>query len=195
MANLNSPFGFAPVKTLAYTNVSQPLRCFVPSSDATALFIGDVVQLLAGVQDTNSWGVPCVKQATSSSLNFGVVVGVDPILGGAAPDLYINYRPASTAAYLYVQPLLEDVVFNVQLDGASAYADIGKNASLNVAAGNTVNGLSGMTLASSSIATTNSLQFKILGCSTLAGNVMGSNYAIYQVVANVSQFSNTQTGV
>jgi hypothetical protein len=195
--NVNSPFGFSPVRSLVNTYVAQPILCFVPAADGTALFIGDAVQLLLGVQDTLSLGVPCVKQGTAASLNYGIVVGIDPVLTGSInpPNLYINYRPASTAAYVLVQPLDENTIFKAQLSGASAYADIGKNTNLIVNAGNTVNGLSGFTLSSAAIATTNTLQFKILSASTTAGNVMASNYCVYEVVANISQFSNSQTGV
>lgn len=192
--NVNSPFGFKPVRMLSGVNVAQPVLCFVPSSDGTALFSGDVVQLIAGVQDSKSLGVPCVIAGTASSVNFGVVVGVDPILTGGTPNLYIDYRPASTAAYLYVQPLVAGLVLQVQIAGASAYADIGKNAPVNVGSGgNTVNGLSGMMLGTP--ATTNTDAFLILGCATISGNVMGENYAIYEVTPNVSQFTGSATGV
>lgn len=192
--NVNAPFGFRPVKHLdgsPFNSAGQ--LCYVPSSDGTALFVGDVVKLATGVETT--YGVPTVTAAGATDVPYGVVVGADPVLGVSTPNLYISYRPASTAQYVYVVNMT-DAIFAVQLSGASAAADIGKNASLTAATGgSTVSGLSGMKLDSTTIATTNTLQFHILDVYNSSGNVLGNNYCIYEVVPNIHALAYSTAGV
>lgn len=197
MANSNNPFGFKPVRHLDGSPFnSQGQLCFVPSSDGTALYVGDVVKLLLpGGADPNGYGCPQVVAAGASDTPYGVVMGVDPVLDGGTPNLYISYRPASTGKYLYVCNE-RDIIFDVQVSAASAAADIGKNASLKTGTGSTTSGLSGMTLDSSTIATTNTLQFHILACSLAPqGNTLGSNYAVYSVVPNIHALAFSTAGV
>lgn len=195
--NVNSPFGYSPVRTLTGENLGQPILCFVPASDATALYVGDAVTLAAGTADTNAYGVPAITQAGTSSVLFGIIVGVDPILTGATPNLYISYRPASTAAYIYVQPLLPNIVFKVQGTATSAYADVGSMAPIVVGGGgSTTNGLSGMSLGTPSTATASDADaFFIIGANRTPGNVIGNGYCVYDVVANISMFTGGATGV
>jgi hypothetical protein len=196
-ANINAPFGFSPVRTLTGENLGQPLMCFHPSGDATALYVGDVVKLTTGTADTNAYGVPSVIAATAGDVPLGVVVAVDPILtstGSTAPNLYIDYLPASTAGYIYVQPMLSNVVFSVQCTSTSAYADIGKMAPINAGSGgNTTNGISGMYLGTPTTSATGC--WFIISASRLAGNAMTGNYCIYDVTPNVSLFTGSATGV
>jgi len=193
-ANLNAPFGFSPVGTLSGETVGQPMLCFHAAADGTALYVGDVVKLATGTVDTNAIGVPTVIAATAGDIPLGVVGGVDPVLGQSTPNLYINYGKASTNYYLYVQPCLHNIIFNVQCTSTSAYADIGKNAPINAGSGgSTVNGLSGMYLGTPTTSATGC--FLIIGAATTGGNLMTGNYCVYQVVPNVSMFTGAATGI
>lgn len=197
MANPNAPKGFVPVKHLngsPFNGAGQ--ICFIPSSDGNATFVGDVVKLaLPAAADPLGYGCPVVTVAGATDVPYGVVIGADPVLGVTTPNLYVNYRLASVGQYVYVVNAT-DAIFAVQLDGASAAADIGKNANLATGTGNTVNGLSGYVLHSASIATTNTLQWHILALSLVPqGNALGSNFAVYEVVANIHALAFSTAGV
>lgn len=197
MANPNNPFGFKPVKHLDGSPFNGAAQlAFIPSSDANATFVGDVVKLLLpAAADPLAYGVPQVTVAGASDVPYGVVVGADPVLGGLTPNLYVSYRLASVGQYVYVVNMT-DAIFAVQLSGASSAADIGKNASLVTGAGSTTSGLSGYKLDSTTIATTNTLQFHILAASLIPqGNTLGSNFCVYEVVANTHALAFSTAGV
>lgn len=176
MANVDAPFGLLPIRHKS----GQPYngacsKYYVPASDATALFIGDPV-IIAGSADAD--GVPSVTLATAGSRITGVVVGFVPKAGLSAGStdsaMDVGYRAASTEAYVLVadEPGL---VFEVQEDadlGALTAADVGLNADLIVAAGNTYTKRSGVELDSSTKATT-SAQVRIVGFSQRVGNEPG----------------------
>jgi hypothetical protein len=166
MANTNVARGLIPYKKFdgSYYNGSFE-QYFVPSSYATALFIGDPVNLISSSNDAN--GIPAVQVASVGSPILGVVVG---ILDGGEPiipvtrDLPISH-PASTAQYLAIC-IDRDVMYWVQ-DDASAQATApklwaGKNANLVAGSGSTTTGFSGWQLAASTVATTNTLDLHIL---------------------------------
>lgn len=136
---------------------------FVPSTDSTALYVGDFVSSAAtGAMDTNSQ-VAVVTRATAGHSLVGVIVGFEP-----DPSLPYTgkYRAASTARYVQVcnDP---DAIYEIQEDAdggavsAQAIAEM-QNADIIVAAGSTVTGTSGTMLDSNTAAAT-SAQLKILG--------------------------------
>jgi hypothetical protein len=77
MANANTPFGFKPVQNAGQLRpMSGGIETFyVPSTDGTALFIGDPV-IKAGSADAN--GVATVTRSTAAGAISGVVVGFLP---------------------------------------------------------------------------------------------------------------------
>lgn len=150
MANNDTPFGLRPVKHrngAAYNGAVNPY--YIPSSYATALFVGDPVvktgtSNTAVVDDFGIGTLPEINKATAGDNNpiTGVIVGFAP-----DPDnLGRIYNPASTERIAYVcdDP---DVVFEIQADGAIAAAQVGLNAVLIYTnAGSTTTGLSGAEL-------------------------------------------------
>ncbi len=196
MANVNAPFGLSPVAKIDGCPLSgAPEMVFVPSTYATALFVGDPVVIVASATDTESYGVLNVNIGVAGSAILGVIVGVEPVLGQSVPQLYRTYLPASTGGYMYVYPCVGDEVLRGQLNGASTNTDIGKNINFATGTGNTVNGISGAVLSTATIATTATLNFHILRCSRLAGNAFLGTYAIYDVVTNVFQLGQSIAGV
>lgn len=172
MANANTPSGLSPIRYRSgapYNGAAT--RYYVPSSDGTALYIGDpVVSAMAADAD----GVQTVTKATAGSGAYmlGPVVSVEPITRDST-----TYRAASEARYVWVadDPML---VFEVQEDavgGALAAADVGLNADWVDGSGSTVTGLSGVQLDTSTKNTTNTLQLRILGFSQRTGNEIGAN--------------------
>lgn len=196
--NVNSPFGFKAVRHLSGAPfTAQPVMCWVPSSDGAAIFNGDPVKKAASVLDPLSLGVPVVTVITANSDPiFGICIGTDPILGQTTPNLNIpNYRPASVGMYVYVVNSI-DTVFQVQVvNGTPANTDFNKNASWKTGTGSTVNGLSASGLDQSTINTTNTLQFHILGLAPIPGNIPASANAIYEVALNTSQLGLQIAGV
>ena len=163
MANTDSAFGLKPLKRLGGGHVRQQ-RYYIPSTDSTAVFVGDAVKLAGGADGD---GIATVAQAAAGDKCVGVVVGVDQVkdVADANFSLYRTHRPASVGMYVQVvdDP---DVIFEMQADDVGstlAAADIGLNADFIVAAGSTVTGLSGMELDTSTKATTSTLGLRIHG--------------------------------
>jgi len=169
MANANAPTGLTPRR---YRNGSPWMGAarhyYVPASDATALYIGDPVVIVAG-SDTN--GFPSCTRATAGAGNriTGVVVGFRPGAPLAAP---YPARPASTAGYVIVADdpnLLFEIQESATTDGAAlTAAAMGKNAQLLAGTGG-ANG-SGFTMDSTSAVTTNTGQLRIVEFQRRADN-------------------------
>lgn len=178
MANANVARGLIPYRHWdgSVWNGSANIY-FVPSTYATALYIGDPVDIISSSDDAG--GNPAVQLAASGSPIVGVMVGIvaggDPVIG-ITRDLSI-YHPASTAQYILVadDPTL---LYMVQ-DDASAQATApklwaGKNANLVSGTGSTNTGYSGWQLQASSVATTNTLDLKIMRPLIQADNTIGT---------------------
>lgn len=201
MANIDAPRGFRPVKYKGgrpYNGATN--KYYIPSTDATNIFIGDPVRL-AGTGDT-AGNYPTIALSTGSTAttgkSIGVVQGFDPVTGVTTPNLNVIYRAASTAMYAFVADD-PDLVFEVQEDSVGnnlAATEIGNNVNFTTAtAGSTTTGLSGVELDSSSKATT-ALQCRILGLADRPGNDLGTN-AKWLVSFNVQagHISYSTTGV
>lgn len=181
MANVDSPFGLKPVRHrngAPYNGAAKPY--YIPSSYATALFIGDPV-VKTGTSNTASVDVPGaghfeigtmpeINKATAGDGNrvTGVIVGFT-----ANPsDLNKNYNPASTERVAWVcdDPGVE---FEIQADGAIPAASIGLNAVfIYTHSGSTTTGLSGVELdtTSDAPAADASNQMVILGAANRLDN-------------------------
>jgi hypothetical protein len=152
MANTDAPFGLKPIRHKSgapYNGACNPY--YVPSTYATALYIGDAViktgtANTAVVEGYPIGSLPEINAATVGDGNAitGVIVGFGP----NRANLSQQYNPASTARVVWVcdDP---DVVFLIQADSQAALAvtSVGLNAVLIAThAGSTVTGLSGLEL-------------------------------------------------
>jgi hypothetical protein len=188
-------------------------KAYIPSSDSTAVFIGDLVKVngasgAAGtvIQGEDLEGVPQVIRAaiadwdnvpidgtpgdaTTIGAVFGVVVGFKP----DPSNLMLKHRAASTDRIVYVLPIDQDIVWEIQEDADTtplAAADIGLNvAMIQTQAGNATTGLSGMELDSSSKATTNTLPVRLLGLSKTMGNAFNTGGSGVDQAKFVVQFA------
>lgn len=165
MANVSRVNGLNPIRNISGdSNTGQINTYFIPSGNATAVFVGDPVKA-----DTTgdtvaagglALGIQSVVQAAAGDAIIGVVVGFD------VNPLNLNtpqYRLASTGRYVRV---CDDphTIYEVQTsNGTLAVADVGLNASIAVAAGSTTTGSSGVTLDVGTAATTATLSLKIVG--------------------------------
>jgi hypothetical protein len=153
---------------------------FVPSGYATALYIGDPVDVISSSNDAN--GIPAVQIGSTGSPIVGFFMGI--VNGGpfqAAPitvtrDLSI-YHPASTAQYVLVCD--DPTILCWCQDDASTQARVatewaGRNANFVSGSGSTTTGYSGYQLQASSVATTNTLDLKIIRPLTQIDNVISA---------------------
>lgn len=172
MANLNTPFGLRPVSTIGGTPATGAVRTFsIPSSDGTAVYIGDPVKLVGTSQIVNGAVYSDIAQAATGDTIVGVVVGV---VADTRDSLI--YRAASSQRLLLVDTD-PNTIFEVQQvsTGTALTAnDVGLNVNFVVAAGSTVTGLSGVTLDNTTEATTNTLDLKIVGMPNRADNDIGT---------------------
>lgn len=189
MANSNQINGFKAVGTLSGAPVNfQEAKFATVATDAVAIYPGDAIKLTGG---TDANGFAIVARAAAGDVVVGVMSGVVP----NGTDLSIMYRVASTATYIYatVDP---NTVYEVQASAAVALADATKNASLiSSSAGVAATGLSGMQIDQSTLNTTNTLVFRLLGFSQTVGNVPAATYNKVLVKINSHAYANLIAGV
>jgi len=177
MANLDTPFGFKPVKHLSGAPWNGKINTYyVPVGDGTALFKGDAVKSAGSADATGKF--PTVTQATAAAAIRGVVVGFgdNPYVMTHPDTPNRDYRPASTAMYAFV---VDDpfVIFEIQEDsvGNSIGADmVGLSTDITVGSGSTSTGKSAIELDSSDTATAAG-QCKILRVVDREDNALGTN--------------------
>lgn len=191
--NADTRFGLRPVKHLNGNPWNgQTVRCYLPSTDANAMFIGDAVDL-AGSADAA--GVcPTIVKATAGDGNAiaGVITAFDP-----DPDnLSLVYRPLSTNRYCYVC-MDPDVIFEIQACSGAVLANttVGLNAVLIFShAGSTATGLSGMEMdsgASDAPAADASNQLLIMGLVDRPDNHISAVNAKWEVLINLHRLRAT----
>jgi hypothetical protein len=204
MANANVARGLIPYRYTwgAPYNGSANIY-YVPSSYATALFVGDPVDIISGSNDAN--GLPAVKLATVGSPFLGVMMG---IVDGGQPPIAVTrdlnpYHLASTNQYILVAD--DPNLLHMVQDDASSQATApnlwaGKNANFVSGSGSTATGFSGWQMAASTVATTNTLDCKIIMPLQQADNTISSvantnMNAKWLVKFNNSRFANLIAGV
>lgn len=209
MANTSNPRGFEPRRHLNGSPWNgQVTEMLIPASDATAVFVGDLVKIAGSsgaagtvVNGRDCEGMPTVALATAGTTGqdlAGVVVGFLP----SVTSLETKYRAASTdrIALVCTDPT---VVYEVQEDAVGsvlANTSVGLNAPYTTTAGSTTTGLSKMALDSSAAATTATLPLKIIGLSKVTGNAWntagaGSDPARVDVILNTGAYLPNVAGV
>ncbi len=159
MANTSRVNGFKPVKYMNGTPYNgQCTMYYIPSSDGTATFVGDLVKL-GGTADAK--GVRGVAQAAASDAVIGAVVGIVPSMTNLDTP---QYRAANTAAYVLVADD-PNIIFEAQEDGDTdplEMVDAGLNVNFVVGSGSTTTGASGMQIDSNTEGTGATLPLKLL---------------------------------
>jgi hypothetical protein len=201
MANANIPRGLQPYAHQSGALWTGALRTYyVPVGNATALYLGDPVNLVTNSSDGN--GVPAVGIATAGTGDqiLGAYMGRSNE-GGILPPITLLqsnnvYLPASTAAYVYVcdDP---DLLYWIQEDsvgGAMASGAAGGNANLVAGAGSTITAQSGWQLQSSSLLhtqTTPFSQLRIIQALQEIDNLVGVNCKwLVKINQGISAFTN-----
>jgi hypothetical protein len=203
MANADTPFGLIPIKNSPFNEIPKNYY-YIPSSYATALFIGDPV-VKTGTSNTvavttagryfNPGSLPEINKATAGDGNAitGVIIG---FLANPS-NLNVAYNPASTERIAIVadSPLQE---FEIQEESAGsplAATSVGLNANVVYAeSGSTATGLSGAELDTTTPATTATFQLKILRLLDAPENAIGQ-HAKWRVKINNHTEANVTAGI
>lgn len=201
MPNLNAPRGFVPSRYLNGASWNgQTNLYYIPAADGSAYAPGDVVKS-AAVSDAN--GVMGIQKAAGTDVVRGVIVGfmvAAPYgvnLQAPALDLSIQTVPAAKSRAYYAL-VVDDpsVIFELQDDGLSALtaAAVNKNASFTVANPSGIAQNSASVLNTASVATTNTLNLKIMGLVQRDDNAFGVN-AKWLVKFNLHELLGGTSGV
>jgi hypothetical protein len=176
MANTSKINGFKPVKHLNGSPYNGQFNLYeVVAADATAIFVGDLVRMVAATSTTGleTVGVVATTEQTTGSGLVGAVVGFKVensvldgnLSGGAANQIDTPvYRAALTKRLVMVADS-PDLVFEVQ-DGGTVpctQALIGSNTGYTIGSGSTTTGVSAATTGATVPATTVTLPLKVLG--------------------------------
>lgn len=161
--------GFRPVKHMNGSPYNgQVNRYMISSSDSQVTNVGDLVQLSdnAALVDTAGSGVyPAVERIGSGTAVpiVGAIVGFEPDYSNLNTP---NYRAASTRRVALVADS-PDILFAAPQDGVGgviAAASVGLNASINLGtAGSSGAYASGMSVDSSTVATTSTIPLQVMG--------------------------------
>lgn len=204
MANTNQPFGLAPVQ---YRNGAPwngaCRRYYIPSADASAYYIGDVVKSAANA-DAN--GVPAVQAAAGTDTLRGVLIGVEQaapeavsLLGVDLPLSRVNIPASKTRDYYVYIVDDQDVLFEVQGDssaGNQVATSANKNCSLTIAApSNTLLPYSNTVISGASIATTQGLNIKLIGLSPRRPVSEFGAYARWLCMINQHELQGNTAGI
>lgn len=205
MANSDTPMGAKPVGHLQGLDWNSKVNWYVHlSTDAQAIYLGDIVKL-TGTADTTGVYQVVAQAAAGDTALVGVAVGfrTDPPLnapaalaGSDAIPRNQNYAPASTTVYVAVA---DDpyTIFEMQEDGNLGYAAVGSNFDLvRTQDGSTTTGLSGMEIDSDGGASSSTANLRVIGLAdplAYGGNTVGTN-AKWRVLINEHVYKST-TGV
>lgn len=196
MSSVSRINGLRPVKFITGAPYNgQATAYFLPSSNSDVVMVGDLVKLAGDARSPSGVQTIARHAGGATEAAVGVVVGI--LFSGMGdvqnvpPVDNLNtpiYRLASTNRYVLVadDPSL---VFETQTSGATfATADVGLNAEMDVAAGNTTTGASGMTLDLATKATTATLPMKIVGFPNRPDNQIGDTFTNAYVMINNHQY-------
>jgi hypothetical protein len=162
MANVDAPFGFRAVRMQGSgPSTNGQTQYLIANGYGTAIFQGDPVEMVAGGTLEVANGVADVV--------VGVFNGVNYVDVNTRKPIWSNYHAASTSSYdgiikAFVQDD-PDQLFEVQVSGAFANANIGETANLVYTAGSTHSGTSKAEVNSSTYSTGANTAVKIVGLS------------------------------
>lgn len=179
MANTSRINGFRPVFHLQGSRI-QSRKYFIPSTDATAVYPGDVVKL-AGAADTDGTA-STVQLAAAGDAVLGVVIGFAP----DPTNLNVDglKRAASTNRYVLV---CDDpyVVYEAETtNGTPAAADVDLNVNHAVGTPTSATSVSGANIDMGTKNTTATLTFKIMAFGSRVDNEVAASAKLYVMINN-----------
>lgn len=204
MANLVAPRGFVPSRYLDGSAWNGAVNMYwVPSTDNNQYNPGDAVKSAAG-GDAN--GIPQIVKAAGTDTVRGVIIGIlvanpnNPSLVGINLDLTVQNTPSTGKTHDYYMLICDDptVIYAIQDDGLNAGTTVAtacnKNASFTVTNPTSPRQNSAEVILSSSIATTQALNLRIMGLLQVPNNAYGAN-ATWLVRWNQHELMGNTAGV
>jgi len=160
MANQDAPFGFRAVRMQGSgPSTNGQTQYLIANAYGTAIFQGDPVEMVAGGTVEVANGVADVVVGVFNGCQYVDVTTKKPI--------WSNYFPASTASSDgIIKAFVQDdpnQLFEVQVSGAMANANIGETANLVYTAGSTHSGTSKAEVNSETFSTGANTAVKIVG--------------------------------
>lgn len=193
MANTSRINGLRPVKHLNGSPFNGQANLYYVASAADEILVGDMVKL-GGSAD--AYGNPTADLATTE-VPIGVVVGImhskfDPsgkmTTGAVSLDLPAAAQIAASGAGYILVADSPDVVCEVETsNGTAAVTDVGLNATIANGARSSSTVTSPATLDVGTLATTSTLNLRLLGFSQKVGNEVGASAKVL-VMFNRHQF-------
>lgn len=193
MANNFAPFGFRDVARIdgASWNAQISTR-LIAASNATAIFQGDPVTTL---------NTGYVARSTAGTTQIhGIFIGCEYTSIAMGRRVYSPYWPGSDANGDVTAKVINDpyVMFTVQsgTGGPATLAAVGQNINFALGTGNTASGISGAYADFSTLATTATLPFRVVGLGNALGNGSDNTSAgnLIFVIPNNWDFKST-TGI
>lgn len=203
MANVLA--GFRPVKHLNGSPWNgQVNRYMISASDAQATNVGDFVELsdqAALVDADYGFGVfPAVERIGSGTATaiVGVIVGFEPDYSNL--NTSGNYRAASTRRIALVADATDTIFAGPQdgVGGVVAAASVGLNVAINLGTAGTSGAYaSGMSVDSSTVATTSTLPLQVIGVTAAPDNDVTSTSRPAEILVRVNtpQYAFSVAGV
>lgn len=194
--------GFRPVKTLTGAKWNgQVRRYMIAAGEGSATNVGDFVQLDTNTVITDTlagFGVyPAVKRAASGTAVplVGVVVGfaIDPTNLNTP-----NYRAASTYRIALVADDPSLIFAGIQdgIGGVVAADSVGQNVAINLGTAGTSGAYaSGMSVDSSTIATTSTLPLQVLGVTASPDSDVTSTTRAAEILVRINTHAYNAAGL
>ena len=162
MANQDAPFGFRAVRMQGSgPSTNGQTQYLIANGYGTAIFQGDPVEMVAGGTLEVANGVADVV--------VGVFNGIEYVDVNTRKPVFANFFQANTSSYDgIIKAFVQDdpnQLFEVQVSGAMANANIGETANLVYTAGSTHSGTSKAEVNSETFSTGANTAVKIVGIS------------------------------
>ena len=159
MANTQAYNGFSQYSGTGSAPTYEQVTAVIVSTYTTALFSGDPVQ-----PDANGY----IIQGTGSATIAGIFVGCKYLSTSQKRTVWSNYWPGSdntgnVEAYIINDPNAQWVASGDSSTSLWVQAAVNSNVGYAIGTGNTATGISGAYLDSTTINTTSTLPFRILG--------------------------------
>lgn len=176
MANVNAPFGLKPLTSATGAASNYEMRkANIAYNNTTKIYRGDPVKLLS-TGYIAQW-----TAATAVSQLWGIFWGCEYLSSAQGKKVFSQFWPGADVASTAQETIVASIIpcnqaasgtFLAQSDATGvAFADIGQNIDVALGTGNTLTGQSGAYLDVSTINTTATLPFRIMG---LAGGSLGA---------------------
>lgn len=193
MPNVSRINGFRPVNVTGQGPYTGRVAKYV-ATDTNTMFVGDIVKFDGATGAGAELGYRSITKITATTdVPCGVVVGFVPTPTNL--NLPSSYKEASALDRVVMVADDPNAVFEAHAGSGLAGADVGLNVSVDVTAGSTTTGISGMFVDDSTEATTNTLIARIVGFKDSPDNELAAAGQRVLIRFNRHAYANQVAGV